>query len=475
MNILLLQPMVPKEKLWGAYAAEGGIIPPIGLLSIAAYLESKGHKVRMLDCIADRYSEADLEKYLKSDFFDVIGISIFTNTAADTYYTANRAKNFSPGSKIVLGGVHATIMPRRTMEECREADYLVVGEGEFVMGDLLEHLSSGKPEPGEIRGLAYRNQDGDIEINVRRELISDVNILPIPAYHLVDMSKYVPHPTQYKVLPSYPVIFQRGCPFDCAFCGARSVHGRIVRHKTVGNLIAEIELLVEKYGAKGIHFQDSTFTINKKYVADFCNEILRRGIGIKWDINTRVDCLDKDLLHLMKKAGLWMINFGLESGNQASLDLLNKMTKLEQIEETIKITRKAGIVTFSTWILGIPGENEEMVKKTIRFSKRLGTELALFFLPVPYPATALIEICRNTGGLREDVKWEDYSAVDFSRPVYINPLIGEEKMKKLLKSAFVSYYTHPKILWRNLAAIDCLDDIKRYWRGFRAWLGGCLS
>ncbi len=475
MNVLLLQPLIPKERLWGAYAVEGGIIPPIGLLSIAAYLESKRHKVRILDCIADKYSEDDLKKYLEKEIFDVVGIPIFTNTAADTYHTAKLVKNFSPDSKVVLGGVHATIMPERTMQECSEADYLVVGEGEFTMEELLRQLSSLNPEPKDIRGLVFRNQSGDIAVNGRRELIPDINVLPLPAYHLVDMSKYIPHPTQYKVLPSYPVIFQRGCPFDCAFCGARSVHGRIVRHKTVENLVAEIEHLIDRYGARGIHFQDSTFTVNKKYVTDFCNEIIRRGINIKWDINTRVDCLDEELIRLMKKAGLWMINLGLESGNQQSLDILNKRTRLNQIENAISMIRRERLVSFSTWILGIPGENEEMVKNTIRFAKRIGTELALFFLPVPYPGTALMEICRREGGLRDDIRWEDYSAVDFSRPVYVNPLIGEEKMKKLLKSAFIFYYINPKILWRNLTAIDSVDDLKRYWRGFRAWAGGCLS
>lgn len=472
MNVLLLQPLTSQKKLWGKYAVEGGLIPPIGLLSIASYLESKGHKIKIIDPIPNSYDKKRLKNFLKKNHFDLIGIPAFTNTVADTYRTVNFCKKISPKTKVVVGGVHATILPVQTMKECLKIDFLVIGEGERVLEQLLKYLKSGRPALKNIKGLAFRNNTNKIIVNPRKAFIKNINTLPLPAYHLLDMSKYTPHPTQYKVLPSFPVIAQRGCPFNCAFCSAHIVHGRVVRYKSVDNLIKEIKLLIDKYGAKGIHFQDSTFTINKKYIADFCKEIIKRNLKFKWDINTRVDCLDEKLVSLMKKAGLWMINFGLESGNQSSLDLLNKGITLSQIRRTIKMVRRYGIVTFSTWILGIPGEDEKMVKETIRFAKEIATELVLFFLPVPYPGTDLIDICRKDGGLIEDAKWEDYSSVDFSNPVYVNPLLGKEKMLKLLKYAYLSYYLSPKILWRNLKCISSWQDLIRYWRGFRAWFYG---
>ena len=475
MKVLFLQPIVAAEKLWGKYAVEGGKIPPIGILSIAAYLENKGHQVKIIDCLVENYGAKELESFLRQNIFDVIGISAFTNTIADTYHTVEICKAVAPGVKIVVGGVHATILPKRTMEECKEIDFLVQGEGEMIMDELLQYLETGVPSIHDIGGLSYRNDGGEIKINERRALILNLDELPMPAYHLLDVSKYMPHPTQYKSLPSFPVIFQRGCPFQCSFCGASSVHGRMVRHKSVAYLIREIEILIKNYGARGIHFQDSTFTINKEYVKQFCEEILKLGLKFDWDINSRVDCLDEDLLRLMKKAGLWMINFGLESGNQESLDLLNKKTNLAQIRNAIEITRAAGIVTFSTWILGIPGEDEKMVRSTIGFAKEIGTEMALFFLPVPYPGTELVNICRRIGGLREDAKWEDYSSVDFAHPVYVNPFLGKEKMQFFLKEAFLSYYLSPKIWWRNIKVIHSFEDIKRYWRGFRAFANGWLK
>lgn len=474
MKILLFQPLISKEKLWGKYSVEGGFIPPIGLLSIASYLESRGYCVRIIDAMTVSKTEKEIENYLKKEKFDLIGIPIFTNTVEDSYYTVNFCKKVLPDVCIAVGGVHATILPIQTMKECPEINFLVIGEGEFTMGELADYLEGGKPRLSKIKGLVYRTKNGKIIKNDSRELIANLDELPLPAYHLLDMFKYVPHPTQYKVLPSFPVIAQRGCPFNCAFCGAHCVHGRKTRIKSVAYLINEIEVLINKYGARGIHFQDSTFTINRKFVEDFCKEILKNGLKFKWDINTRVDCLDEELLSLMKKAGLWMINFGLESGNQSSLDLLNKGINLSQIEKTVKMTRQHRIVTFSTWILCLPGEDEKMVYNTIRFAKKLGTELVLFFLPVPYPGTDLVNICKRDGGLRKNVEWSDYSAVDYSNPVYINPLLGKGKMQSLLRYAFLSYYSSPKILFRNLKSIESWSDVVRYWRGFRAWIYSLL-
>ncbi len=474
MKVLLLQPLVSKEKIWGKYAVEGGFVPPIGIISIASYLEQKGHDIKVIDPMVDRLGKNKLRKIIKDNKFDLIGIPVFTNTVIDTYATVNFCKKVSPKSKIVVGGVHATVLPTQTLKECSAIDYLVVGEGELTLDELLKAIEKKRPSFRKIKGLAFRTKEGKIIVNERRELIKNLDLLPPPAYHLLDMSKYVPHPTQYKVLPNFPVIAQRGCPFNCAFCGAQSVHGRQIRFKSVENLIKEIELLINKYGARGIYFQDSTFTVNRNYVAKLCQEIINRKLKFYWEINTRVDCLDTELLSLMKKAGLWMIAFGLESGNQTSLDLLNKRISLAQIEKAVKMTRKKGIATLSSWILGLPGESEDMIKKTIQFAKRIGTELALFYLPIPYPGTDLIAICEKDGGLRQDAKWADYHGLDFSNPVYVNPLLGKEKMQKLLRKAYLSYYFSPKILWRNLTMIKSKDDIIRYWRGFRAIVYGWI-
>ncbi|MCL5090687.1 MAG: B12-binding domain-containing radical SAM protein [Patescibacteria group bacterium] len=474
MKILFLQPLVAKEKLWGKYAKEGGFIPPLGILSIMDCNEKQGHEVKIIDALAQGLSQNEIRKILQKEKFNLIGLPAFTNTILNTYETVLFCKKILPKAKIVVGGVHASVLPQQTMKECPLIDFLVMGEGEETTAELLNYLETGKPSLKEISGLVYKTSTGKIVLNEKRDLIKNLDTLPFPAYHLLDMEKYIPHPTQYKILPSFPVIAQRGCPYTCAFCSAGLVQGRKLRFKSVAYLLNEIEFLIKQYGAKGIHFQDSTFTVNREYVVDLCQEISKRGLKFKWDINTRVDCLDEGLLPSMKKAGLWMINFGLESGNQSSLDLLNKKITLSQIKKTIEATRKNKITTFSTWILGLPGEDEKKVRTTIKFAKEIGTELVLFFLPVPYPGTELVTLCQKFGGFNEKASWSDYDSTTFANPVYINPLLGKEKMKKLLKEAYLSYYFSPKIILRNLMTIENFTDLKRYFRGARAIFYGWI-
>jgi radical SAM superfamily enzyme YgiQ (UPF0313 family) len=361
-------------------------------------------------------------------------------------------------------------MPEQVLEDCTAVDLVVVGEGEYVFEALIKNLQTGSPGLREIKGLAWRDSSGRIVINERQPLIDNLDELPLPAYHLLDMSKYVPHPTQYKLLPNFPVIVQRGCPFNCAFCNARAVHGRRVRSKSIDRVIEELKLLKNKYKAKGIYFQDSTFTVNKDFIKQLCQRLIEEKLNLVWACNSRVDCVDEDLLALMKKAGCWMVTYGIESGNQKSLDLLNKRTNVAQIENAVGLTHKMGINAFCSYILAIPGETFEDGLNTIRFARKLGAQIGLFFLPTPYPGTELQIICEQDGGTRKDVKWDDYSALSFDNPVYINPKIGKEGMKKLIDIAYRTYYLSPRVILNNILSINSFYDLKRYFLAARAIL-----
>ncbi|MBT6691324.1 radical SAM protein [Candidatus Parcubacteria bacterium] len=466
MKILLLQPIVPVEILWGEYVKGEGFVPPIGLICIGGYLKEKNYEVKIKDSQVDKMTEEDLVKYLEENQFDVIGIPTFTNSVSFSYNTAKICKRVLPNCKIIFGGVHGTIMPERTLKECPEADFIVLREGEYRLEALLKYFKGEIDDLKAIEGIAYR-QDGKTIVQPAEKLV-DIDELPLPAYDLLDMSKYVPHPTQYKVLPNYPLVIQRGCPYNCAFCDAWAVHGRQIRHRSVDNVMKELTLLKEKYNAKGVYFQDSTFLINKVYIKELLNRMIDEKLNLTWACNTRVNTVDREILDLMKKAGCWMVVYGIESGNQKSLDLMRKRVTVEQNEEAVRITEDAGLVACCSYILALPGEDYDDAMNTINFSLKLKGTVGMFYLPVPYPGTDLIDICKEHGGLREDVKWEDYSAVDFSNPVYINPLIGKEKMQKLLGLAMRKYYTSPIIIWKNLKTIQNFTDVKRYFKAFRA-------
>lgn len=470
MKVLLLQPLTPSESLWGRFKKGEGFVPPLGLLSIAGYLDSKGYQVTICDAQVEKYSEKDLEDYLLLGQFDFIGIPSFTNSIVHTFKTAEICKKILPNSRVIVGGVHSTLLPRQVLDDCPFIDIAVIGEGEYITEKLIHNTKYNDPPLESIEGIAYRDSNGRIIVNERATFIDDLNELPLPAYHLLDMSKYTPHATQYKVLPNFPVVIQRGCPFSCAFCNASCVHGKKIRRKSVKRIIEELSLLKNKYGARGIIFQDSTFTVNRKFVITLCESIIDNGLDLTWSCNTRVDCIDEELLMAMKKAGCWSITYGPESGNQKTLDLLKKNVTVKQNENAIKITHKLGINTFSSYILGLPGETFEDALKTINFAIKLGSHTCLFYIPTPYPGTLLVDLCRKDGGLREDAEWESYSLFDYSNPIYINPKIGKEGMIKLLDLAYKKYYSSPRVIFNNIKSIRSFVDIRRYFSAARALL-----
>ena len=292
----------------------------------------------------------------------------------------------------------------------------------------------------------------------------------MPAYEDINLARYVPHPTQYRVLPNYPMVTQRGCPFSCTFCEANLAQGKRVRRFSPDRILSEMQLLAGKFGAKSIYFQDSTFTLNRELTTELLEKILSSGLKVQWACNTRCDRVDEELLVLMKKAGCWMIHYGIESANPQSLEILKKGFTVEQSQRSVRLTKKHGIATLSSYILAIPGENIAMSEKTIALAKRMLPDVALFYLPVPYPSSELYSICKEKGGLRENIVWSDFLAVDFDNPVYVNPLIGKQNMRRLYRRAFREFYSNPAYIVRKTLKLRSWTELKKNVIGLRALL-----
>ena len=436
-SILLLAPPQSDEELFGPYKDLSGYFFPLGLAHIASMLKKHNFNVTILDAVVEQMTHEDFRKYLKGTRFDVVGISCFTNTYQNSLDSAKIVREVLPDTLLTLGGVHITSLPQRSFKECPEADILMIGEAEYTFVDLCYQLEKNDRDFSKIAGILYRDQ-GDphtLKATTPRGFAPDLDELPLPAYEELNMAKYIPDDSMSKYLPSYSLFASRGCPYPCTFCGASITMGKKPRYKSIDLFIDEVKLLKSRYGAKGFVLQDSTLLLNQPWVADMCRRLIDEKLDLNWTCNARVDQVDEEILGLMKASGCWQIHYGVESGNPETLELLQKKASLEQARIAIPQTQRAGIQASTSYIVGCPGEDEEKSWNTVRFARSLGAEFAIFFIPVPYPATVFYETCRIDGGIREDAVWKDYSSVNYDNPVYINPLIGRERMRTLAYEA----------------------------------------
>jgi anaerobic magnesium-protoporphyrin IX monomethyl ester cyclase len=468
-KILLLEPHYPPEAAWGSLKVEQGYLTPLGSVSIYRWLQDKGYDVHFFDTQFGDYNSEELKKFLKQGQYDMIGLPVFTPTASYVFQTAKLIREALPDCIVVYGGVHATDMSAESMQESPECDFVIRREGELTMVELIEAMKAKETDFSGIEGLTWRQDAETIILNPDRALIPDLDQTPLGMFGDLDLTRYVPHPTQYIQLPSYSIFTQRGCPYPCTFCEASTALGKKLRVFSQARVIEELKILKYEKGARGIYFQDSTFTLNRKYVVDLFERMIKEGLNdLLWSCNTRTDRVDPELLSLMYEAGCRTITYGIESGNQQSLDVLKKNIKVEVQEEAVNWTHKARISLLCSYILCLPKETDDMVQTTIDYAKRLGSQMTLFYLPVPYPGSELYRICKSTGGLRETKDWSEYLSVDFDNPVYINPLIGKERMRYWYKKAYRDYYTCPRVWLNGVKSLIWNGGIHRYLRGFNA-------
>lgn len=468
IKVLLATPIATADELWGQYKEGAGAYLPLGILSIAGVSIKRGFDVKICDASTLGIDSEEFRQYLKNEGFDVIGLgNCYTALAHIVFATAKICRDALPHCKIVLGGIHPTLFPRQTLEACPEADFVVYGEGEYTFRELLEFIENGRNDYENIKGIIFK-KDGSLHHNPPRPVIEDLSELPALMFDLLPVERYVPPPSNYRRLPTYGLLVQRGCPYACVYCDSR-VHGKKVRHDNIEKIISEIRYLVDKYGMKGILFHDSAFTVNMDFAKKLCQRIIDEGFDLSWTCYTRVDRVDPELLSLMKRAGCWGVAFGLESGNEESLKLIRKGVTLKQNIEGVKMAKKARLQVIGSFILCLPGEDERMVKNTIKFAKKLKLDTVVFFLPVPFPGTELYDVCKKDGGLAENIRWEDYRQwMDQTNPLYVNPKIGKDRMVQLYNYAVRSFYLSPLTILRFLSHIRSFSDFNKYFTGFKS-------
>ena len=359
------------------------ITPPLSLGYLSSYLKSKGFACQIIDGLNLGLSTEEIS--LRCRGASLVGINCLSAYFEQVIELSRKLKE--RGFSVVIGGPHASALPELTLDETL-ADYVVCQEGELSLFELANALKNRNPLSG-IAGI----MEQDARILKKRPLISDLDSLPFPDWQQIDPRKYkkAPHGGLVKSFPIAPITSSRGCPFECSFCASPRLWDKTIRFRSPENVVDEIEYLIKEFKVKEIHFEDDNLTLKRSHIEGICKLILKRGIKVNWAApnGVRVDTLDLEVLRLMKKSGCYSLAFGIESGNQAILDGINKKTKLEVIEKAALLAKKAGIVTQGFFIFGLPGETKNTMKRTIAFAKKLPLDKAQFLLLDILPGSEL--------------------------------------------------------------------------------------
>jgi anaerobic magnesium-protoporphyrin IX monomethyl ester cyclase len=408
------------------------ITPPLGLGYLSSYLKHKGHSTKIIDGLNFGYSIGQIVDRCAGA--GVVGINCMTAYFPEVVKLSRALKN--KGFTVVIGGPHASALPDITLEETG-ADYVIIGEGELTLSQLLDNLDSNKPIEN-IPGLLDKKD----KIIARRPLLQDLDSLPFPDWEQMDPRVYkkAPHGGLVKSFPIAPVITSRGCPFKCTFCASPSFWGDTIRFRTPENVVDEIQYLISSFGIREVHFEDDNLTLKRSHVEDICNLILKRGIKISWAApnGVRVDTLDSDLLALMKKSGCYFLAFGIESGNQGILDSVKKGVNLESIRKAVSLAKKAGIITQGFFIFGLPGETEGTIKESIRFSKEIALDKAQFLILDLLPGSELWDKLKK----EKIADWGGYKS--YQEAVWLPEGMSARQLNRMAGFAFRSFFLRPK-------------------------------
>jgi anaerobic magnesium-protoporphyrin IX monomethyl ester cyclase len=374
----------PPHSPWGI----SGRLPPLGLSFVAASLEKADFKVQMLDNYHIRKPLEQLQEEVRRLEPEIVGITCGSVTYRPCIETAKAVKEALPSCKIVVGGWQPSYMPESLLKH-KEIDYLIRGEGEEAVVALASKITEGEDRQviAKIPGVAF--MDNRKMVMNPPKFIEDVDQIPFPARHLLQMDIYDRAAPYFDAKPMDTMNVVRGCPYNCAYCETKKLWGSKVRAFSPSRVVAEIKDLAQNYGTRGIYFVGDNFTINKKRTSELCNLMKREKLDIQWVCDARVDQVSRELLREMKGAGCRTIWFGVESGSPRILEKLNKKITKEQISHAFKLCKEEGIQIACSFMLGIPGETIEDMEASFKFARKLDPDWCQFNVFVAVPGSAL--------------------------------------------------------------------------------------
>lgn len=379
---------------------------PTSLCVFSAILEPN-YDITIIDANMDNLSEDEFSKKVKSINPIAVGVSIFADDFCESgHKVAKLIKLIDNNISVIAGGNYVIINPDVATKD-KNIDYFVIGEGEYVLKELLDHVSQ-KTDKLPLKGILYR-KDGIIINTGKAELIENLDALPFPDYSKIDFAKYANHENRqsaYKpdAFPYGRIITSRGCPFDCCFCQNKAIHGKKIRYRKPEIVLDEIENLVKNYHIKSLLIDDANFTVDRKRTKAILQGFLERKFNIQWKaMNLAVFTLNDELLELMRKSGCSSIDLALESGVPRVLkEIIHKPVKLAQVRQVIKKAKELNFQISANFIIGFPGETWNEIRQTINFADELDVDYVKIMVAMPLRHTELYDMAFSGGYLRDD-------------------------------------------------------------------------
>lgn len=432
---------------------------PLGLCYLASVLEEEKHQVKIIDAAVEGLSVERVVKRITNFSPDIIGITTFTVSVYSAYGLAREIKTRFPGIKIVVGGPHITSNTNDLLKH-PDIDIAVIGEGEITFKELIEAIEKGQ-NLDKVKGLAY-NVKGEIFFTSPREFISDLDILPFPARHLVPIRLYKPQPNDQKRLPKLSMISSRGCPYSCIFCD-KGVFKNIYRSFSPKYIVNEMFHLAKDFKAKDIAFVDSTFTPNKNRVYEIVREIKNSNLSVSWTCSVRANVLDRKLLKEMKDAGCWRVRLGIESGNDEVLEFIKKGITKYQVRKVANWAYELDLEPKGFFMIGHLIDTKKTIGETIDFACSLPLKDITVQVNTPLKNTPQYQLIEKYGKLIS----RDFSNYSFWEPVFIPNGLTYRDFFYYYRRFYFKFYLKPSIWYRHIVKIKSFSDIIKYLRGAR--------
>lgn len=435
------------------------LFPPLGIMQLKAYIERcTSNEVIIYDSLIHKSDYNKIAAFIKKTSPQVVGISTFTHSLLDVVETARAIKEVNPLIHIILGGPHTYTFPEESghLLDLGCVDSIILGDGEKTFVAILKALDSKSSFEG-ITGIIYKDKTGNIIKRGELGFIDNLDSLPFPSRNIYGVKHYYTPASHGHLMTT--MITSRGCPYNCKFCDTNKKY----RARSIENVVDEMELC-SKLGFKEVFFIDDTFNISIERVVQLSEEILRRGVRLKWGCKARCDNVNREMLKIARKSGCVRFHYGVETGVSEGLDSIKKRVTLAMVSDTLAETKKAGIRTVAYFMVGCPHEKKEAdILETINFARSLAADFAVFSLLSPYPDAAFYQE-GVAKGIFDPRPWKNFierPTAGYCLPTSWNEHFSKEELIRFLKLAHRKFYCRPKIIFNSVLNAHSIIELKR--------------